>query len=91
MLLFTHIRLAHSFSNFKQRNNCILARLQAISVLGKLLCVSVRLQAISVLGKLLCVRLQAISVLGKLLCVSVRLQAISVLGKLLRACICMGW
>lgn len=35
MLLFTHIRLAHSFANFKLRTNCILARLQAISVLGR--------------------------------------------------------
>ena len=35
MLLFTHIRLAHSFSSYKLRTNCILARLQAISILGK--------------------------------------------------------
>lgn len=35
MLLFTHIRLAHAFYNFKQRTNCILARLQAISILGE--------------------------------------------------------
>jgi len=40
MLLFTHIRLAHSFSHFKQRTNCILARLQAISVLGNIIFVS---------------------------------------------------
>lgn len=38
MMLFTHIRLAHAFSNFKQRTSCILARLQAISILGEYPC-----------------------------------------------------
>lgn len=33
MLLFTHIRLAHAFSDYRRRTNCILARLQAISIL----------------------------------------------------------
>jgi len=34
MLLFTHIRLAHSFSNYEKRLQCVQARLQAISILG---------------------------------------------------------
>ena len=35
MLLFTHIRLAKAFSNYDQRVQCVQARLQAISILGK--------------------------------------------------------
>lgn len=33
MLLFTHVRLAHSFSNYTKRLQCVQARLQALSVL----------------------------------------------------------
>ncbi|CAH1782935.1 unnamed protein product [Owenia fusiformis] len=33
MLVFTHIRLAHSFSNYAKRVQCVQARLQAISIL----------------------------------------------------------
>ena len=36
MLLFTHIRLAKAFSNYEQRVQCVQARLQAISILGKM-------------------------------------------------------
>ena len=36
MLLMTHIRLAQAFSNYDKRIQCVQARLQAISVLGKL-------------------------------------------------------
>lgn len=35
-LLFTHIRLAHGFSNHKKRLQAVQARLHAISILGKL-------------------------------------------------------
>lgn len=34
MQLFTHIRLAHSFSDYPKRMLCVQARLQALSVLG---------------------------------------------------------
>lgn len=34
-LLFTHIRLAHGFSNHKKRLQAVQARLHAISILGK--------------------------------------------------------
>ena len=34
-LLFTHIRLAHCFSNHEKRLQCVQTRLQAMSVLGK--------------------------------------------------------
>lgn len=33
MLLFTHLRLAYHFSNYKDRLLCVQARLQALSVL----------------------------------------------------------
>ncbi|XP_054168845.1 E3 ubiquitin-protein ligase HUWE1-like isoform X3 [Oppia nitens] len=33
MLLFTHLRLAKSFSNYKQRLQCVQARLQALSII----------------------------------------------------------
>lgn len=33
MVLFTHLRLAHSFSNYQRRLQCVQARLQALSVL----------------------------------------------------------
>ncbi|XP_023243826.1 E3 ubiquitin-protein ligase HUWE1-like [Centruroides sculpturatus] len=33
MLLFTHLRLAHSFSDYSKRLQCVQARLQALSVL----------------------------------------------------------
>lgn len=33
MLLFTHLRLAHSFSNYRKRLQCVQARLQALSVI----------------------------------------------------------
>lgn len=33
-LLFTHIRLAHGFSNHKKRLQAVQARLHAISILG---------------------------------------------------------
>lgn len=33
MLLFTHIRLAYSFSDYRRRLYCVQARLQALSVL----------------------------------------------------------
>ncbi|RWS25619.1 E3 ubiquitin-protein ligase HUWE1-like protein [Leptotrombidium deliense] len=33
MLLFTHLRLAHSFSNHKKRLQCVQARLQALSII----------------------------------------------------------
>lgn len=35
MLLFTHIRLAQAFSSYDKRLQCVQARLQAISVLGR--------------------------------------------------------
>lgn len=35
-LLFTHIRLAHGFSNHKKRLQAVQARLHAISILGEL-------------------------------------------------------
>lgn len=35
MLLFTHIRLAHGFSNHKKRLQAVQARLHAISILGE--------------------------------------------------------
>lgn len=35
-LLFTHIRLAHGFSNHKKRLQAVQARLHAISILGRL-------------------------------------------------------
>jgi E3 ubiquitin-protein ligase HUWE1 len=34
MLLFTHLRLAKSFSNYKERLQCVQARLQALSIIG---------------------------------------------------------
>lgn len=34
MLLFTHVRLAHCFSNYQKRSQCVQARLQALSILG---------------------------------------------------------
>lgn len=34
-LLFTHIRLAHGFSNHKKRLQAVQARLHAISILGE--------------------------------------------------------
>lgn len=34
MLLFTHLRLAKGFSNYKQRLQCVQARLQALSIIG---------------------------------------------------------
>lgn len=37
-LLFTHIRLAHGFSNHKKRLQAVQARLHAISILGELKC-----------------------------------------------------
>lgn len=33
MLLFTHLRLAHSFSSYKRRLQCVQARLQALSII----------------------------------------------------------
>lgn len=33
MLLFTHLRLAHSFSTYKKRLQCVQARLQALSII----------------------------------------------------------
>jgi hypothetical protein len=36
MLLFTHLRLAKSFSNYKKRLQCVQARLQALSIIGML-------------------------------------------------------
>lgn len=33
MLLFTHLRLANSFSNYKRRLQCVQARLQALSII----------------------------------------------------------
>lgn len=33
MLLFTHVRLAHHFADYRNRLLCVLARLQALSVL----------------------------------------------------------
>ncbi|KAG1653506.1 E3 ubiquitin-protein ligase HUWE1 [Nymphon striatum] len=33
MLLFTHVRLAHCFSNYQKRSQCVQARLQALSIL----------------------------------------------------------
>ena len=33
MQLFTHIRLAHSFADYRRRLQCVQARLQALSVL----------------------------------------------------------
>ena len=33
MQLFTHIRLAHAFSDYRRRLQCVQARLQALSVL----------------------------------------------------------
>ncbi len=36
ILLFTHIRLAHGFSNHKRRLQAVQARLHAISILGEL-------------------------------------------------------
>lgn len=36
MLLYTHIRLAHLFSNYHARVQCVQARLQALAILGKL-------------------------------------------------------
>lgn len=33
MVLFTHLRLAHSFSDYGKRLKCVQARLQALSVL----------------------------------------------------------
>ena len=33
MVLFTHIRLAHSFGSYETRLQCVQARLQALSVL----------------------------------------------------------
>jgi len=33
MQLFTHIRMAHSFSNYKTRLACVMTRLQAYSIL----------------------------------------------------------
>ena len=33
MLLFTHLRLAHSFSNYRRRLQCVQARLQALSII----------------------------------------------------------
>ena len=38
-LLFTHIRLAHGFSNHKKRLQAVQARLHAISILGECACV----------------------------------------------------
>ena len=35
MQLLTHLRLARNFSSFQHRLKCVMARLQAISVLGK--------------------------------------------------------
>jgi len=35
MLLYTHLRLAHSFANHQTRLKCVQARLHAISVLGR--------------------------------------------------------
>ena len=35
MLLFTHIRLAHCFATHDKRMQCVQARLQALSVLGR--------------------------------------------------------
>lgn len=37
MLLFTHLRLAQCFSNYKKRLQCVQARLQALSIIGNLL------------------------------------------------------
>lgn len=34
--LFTHLRLAYAFPSFEQRLLCIQARLQALSILGKI-------------------------------------------------------
>lgn len=34
MLLYTHIRLAHLFSNYHARVQCVQARLQALAILG---------------------------------------------------------
>ena len=36
MQLLTHLRLARNFSSFQHRLKCVMARLQAISVLGEL-------------------------------------------------------
>lgn len=33
ILLFTHLRLAHSFSNYRKRLQCVQARLQALSII----------------------------------------------------------
>ncbi|XP_015788441.1 E3 ubiquitin-protein ligase HUWE1 isoform X3 [Tetranychus urticae] len=33
MLLFTHLRLAHNFSNYRKRLQCVQARLQALSII----------------------------------------------------------
>lgn len=33
MLLFTHLRLAHYFSNYRKRLQCVQARLQALSII----------------------------------------------------------
>ena len=35
MQLLTHLRLARNFSSFQHRLKCVMARLQAISVLGE--------------------------------------------------------
>jgi len=35
MLLYTHLRLAHSFAQHQTRLKCVQARLHAISVLGR--------------------------------------------------------
>ena len=35
MLLYTHLRLAHSFAEHQTRLKCVQARLHAISVLGQ--------------------------------------------------------
>ena len=34
-LLYTHIRLAHLFSKYESRIQCVQARLQSIAILGK--------------------------------------------------------
>lgn len=35
MQLFTHLRLAHSFSDYEKRLQCVQARLQALSIIGE--------------------------------------------------------
>lgn len=49
MLLFTHLRLAQSFSNYQKRLQCVQARLQALSVIVYCQAMSIQENATSLL------------------------------------------